>query len=223
MEFALTFAAVFAFPLVASADVLRDNGDTDGTGGYSMANESVFGAQRALLDDFEVQEGWIIQDFHTLLVWDTMPPGSGTDFYLELRPDAGGAPDPSPGIVTTGHIYNEEATGREWFGRLEAAVSLEFDDVALDPGVWWFYGYVIGPENAFMMIRQDITLSECWVDYDDLGGLQPGTNISGFPADLPFQITGIPVPGALALLGMTGLVRRRRRSSQPSALNPATD
>jgi MYXO-CTERM domain-containing protein len=63
------------------------------------------------------------------------------------------------------------------------------------------------------MIRQDINLNECWLDYDDLGGFQPGSTQFGAPADLAFQITGevVPAPGALALLGLAGLAGRRRR------------
>jgi hypothetical protein len=213
MKLALTFVAAFAFASAASADLLWDNYDTDGSNGYSMADASVFGAQRALLDDFEVPDGgWVLQDFHALMLWNSSGVGKGTDFVLEFRPDIGGAPDPNPGIQTTGHIYSEELTGRNWFSRQEVELSLQFDDVALDPGIWWWWGYVVGPENAFMMVDQTtVLLSECWVDYDDFSGLVPGSTQFGVEADLAFQITGIPAPGALALLGLAGLVSRRRR------------
>ena len=213
MKTALAFGAALAFASAASADLLWDNYDTDGSNGWSMADASVFGFQRALMDDFEVPDGgWVVQDYHCLMLWNTMQPGSGWDFYLEFRPDIGGAPDPNPGILTTGHVYSEVGTGRTWFSRPESEVTLEFDDVALASGLWWWYGFVIGPENSFMMIDQtSIQLAEAWVDYEDLGGFQSGTTQFGYPADLAFQITGIPAPGALALFGLAGLLGRRRR------------
>ena len=214
MRLILSVLAVGAFAMSANADLLWDNYDTDGTNGWSMSDVGAFGAQRALMDDFQVPDGgWNVTDFHALMLWNTGQPGSGWDFYLEFRPDAGGQPDPNTGIVTTGHVYSEAATGRSWFSRPESEVTLEFDAVTLDPGVYWWYGYVVGPENAFMMIKADITLNEAWVDYDDLGGLMSGTTQFGAPGDLAFQITGTPVPApaALALLGLAGLARRRRR------------
>lgn len=206
--------AICAFGLNANADVLWDNYDTDGSNGWSMADVGAFGAQRALMDDFEVPAGgWNVTDFHSLMLWNSGGVGLGWDFYLEFRPDVGGQPDPNPGIVTTGHIYGEAATGRSWFARAEVETTLEFDPVVLDPGTYWWYGYVVGPENAFMMIRADVNLNEAWVDYSDLGGFQSGTSQFGAPADLAWQVTGtvVPAPGALALLGLAGLARRRRR------------
>lgn len=214
MKFAIGFVAVAALATAASGDLLWDNYDTDGVNGYSMADASVFGFQRALLDDFEVPDGgWNITDFHCLMLWNTMQPGSGWDFYLEFRPDIGGAPDPNTGIVTTGHVYGEVATGRTWFSRPESEMTLEFDAVTLGPGTYWFYGYVLGPENAFMMARSTYNLNPCWVDYADFYGLSPAYDIFGADADLAWQLTGTPVPApaALALLGLAGMARRRRR------------
>jgi hypothetical protein len=62
-----------------------------------------------------------------------------------------------------------------------------------------------------------VTGSECWVDYDDVGGLQSGTTIFGVAADLNFMLTGVPAPGALALLGLTGLAGARCRRDRAAA------
>jgi hypothetical protein len=213
MKIVFGFVAAAALATAASGDLLWDNYDTDGSNGYSMADVGAFGAQRALMDDFQVPDGgWSVTDFHALMLWNSGAVGAGWDFYLEFRPDVGGQPDPNPGIVTTGHVYGEVATGRSWFSRAEVEVSLDFDAVSLAAGTYWWYGYVVGPENAFMMIRADYLLNPCWLDYDDLGGFQSGFTQFGVDADLAFQITGvIPAPGALALLGLAGLARRRRR------------
>jgi hypothetical protein len=212
MRLVLSALAVGAFAMSANAVVLWDQYDTDGVNGLSMADAGAFGYQRALLDDFQVTGGdWTITDFHCFMLWNTMQPGSGWDFYLEFRPDVGGQPSSNPGAVTTGHVYIETATGRTWFSRPESEMKLQFDPITLSPGTYWFYGFVVGPENCFMMARSTITLSPCWLDYADYGGLQPGINVFGVDYDLAFQITGVPAPGALALLGLAGLARRRRR------------
>jgi len=193
----------------AFADLLWDNGDTDGSNGYSNAPRDAFGYQRDLLDDFVVPAGgWVLQDLHTFQIWYSLPPGSGTDFVLNIRDDNGGSPGNVIATAVT-QSYSEAATGRVWFSRQEYEMTYNFNDIALSAGTYWIEGHVVGPENNFWMIHQGITGSECWVNYEDLG-YGPGSGQFGVQADLAFTLTGIPEPASLFLLGLGVLALRRR-------------
>ncbi len=209
----VTLVAVGAIGVMAStaaADTLWDNGGPNGDNGYSNATFLVFGARRALLDDFTLDGDSVLQDFHWEHVWGTSPPGSGTSMELSFRSDAGGAPG---NVIATATItsYSEMSTGVTWFSRPGMESWGTFDDIALGAGTYWFEGTIVGPENNFWLVRTEVTGSECWINYEDFGGLHPGSAFYGAPADLNFILTGIPAPGPLALLGLVGLTGRRRR------------
>ncbi|MFG0260411.1 MAG: hypothetical protein ACF8LK_08680 [Phycisphaerales bacterium JB041] len=192
---------------------LWDNGDTDGSNGYSQATSGVFGAYRSTLDDFEItdQRGWTLNDFHTIGLWTGGGTGLGTGYNLTFWSDAGGAPG-APIAVANVTSYAENVTGRSWFSRPEVAIDVVFDDVFLGAGRYWVEMQVIGPENHFQMVRSTITGSEAWVNYADFG-FGPGSSVFGVAADIAFSLTGevAPAPGALALLGLGGLAAARRR------------
>ena len=172
--------------------IFWDQYDTDGSNGLSHADEGAFGFQRALLDDFEVPAGeeWELNDFHSLNLWNTMQPGSGSDFHLEFWSDSSGVPGSNIATATT-VSYAETGTGRSWFSRPEFEIEYVYEPITLSEGTYWIYGYVIGPENCFWMAKQDVIWgTAAWVDYADYGGLQPGFNIFGSDYDLAFQLTG---------------------------------
>ncbi|MDQ7012414.1 MAG: hypothetical protein Q9O74_00790 [Planctomycetota bacterium] len=198
----------------SSRATLWDNGDTDGSNGYSNATSGVFGASRSLLDDFEVTDsaGWILNDFHSLTLWSGGGSGIGTGYNLTFWSDNAGSPG-APMMSANVNSYMETPTGRTWFSRPEMRHDVTFDDVFLPQGRYWVEMQVIGPDNNFHMVRSTVTGSEAWVNYDDLGGLQSGSAIFGAPADLAFSLTGeiAPAPGALALLGLGGIAAIRRR------------
>ncbi len=213
---AAVLVCVFSMRAAEASSTLWDNGDTDGSNGYSNADPSAFGIRRTLLDDFVVTgPQWIVTDFHSFQTWSTLPPGSGYDYVLSFRYDAGGAPGTVFATADT-VSYNEVATGRVWFSLLEYETHYVFDPIVLNPGTYWIEANVIGPENNFLMIRLDVTGSPCWTNYEDYGGLQSGFDIFGEDADLAFSLTGsvIPAPGAILLgsigVGLVGWLRRRR-------------
>ena len=175
----------------SNKDVLWDNGDTDGSNGLSNAPQSAFGYRRALLDDFVIPAGetWELTDFHSFNLWDTLQPGSGTDFVLEFWSDAGGVPG-SVVATTTTVSYTETATGRTWFSRPEFEIEYIYEPVTLTEGTYWIWGHVDGPENNFWMGIATQTGSECYCDYEDYPPIQPGSNIFGSPFDLSFVLTG---------------------------------
>jgi hypothetical protein len=164
-----------------------DNGDTDGSNGLSLLGSP----RRSLLDDFTVTETVDVNELHMIGLWNTMGPGAGSEFVVQFRADSGG----SPGAVfatPSETSYAETATGRTWFGRPETQIVTTFDDVELTPGTYWVEGWTgaSAPENFFWMAKTSITGSQCWVDYSDYGGLQPGSNIFGTQYDLSFQLYG---------------------------------
>ena len=208
----VTLVAVGTIGVMASAavaDTLWDNGPPDDEGAYSNATVNTFGVRRALLDDFVLDGDSVLQDFHWQHIWNTLPPGSGSGMELSFRSDAGGAPG---NVIATANItsYSEMGTGVTWFSRPGAESWVTFDDIALGAGTYWFEGTIVGPENNFWLTA-DVRNEPCWVNYDDFGGLQPGRDIFGVDSDINFILTGIPAPGALALLVLTGLAGRRRR------------
>jgi hypothetical protein len=193
---------------IAWEPLLWSNQDTDGLNAYSNLDpvSTGTGLDRRLLDDFHVPpyEGWIITDFHSYNIWDTLPPGSGTDFALSFYNDLAGAPDIGSGPigVSITSSYNEVATGRFWFTREEYRTDYYFDvvdpikglPVCFDGGAngktYWVEMNVVGPENNFMLVHAwPPSLSECWVNYSDYGGAQPGTSVFGTPADLAYKLT----------------------------------
>jgi hypothetical protein len=65
----------------------------------------------------------------------------------------------------------------------------EFDPVALPAGRYWIEWTIVGPDNNFVPANQSaLRDNECWVDYEDVGGLQSGTNQFGTPRDLAWAI-----------------------------------
>lgn len=195
---------------------LYDNGLPNGVNGYSNAVDSVFGARRTILDDFRIGDpnGWRITDFHWRSVWNSEQPGHGSSMELSFRADDNGTPG---AVVATANItnYMETGTGNSYFSRPEAEHWADFDAIDLGPGTYWFEATVVGGDNNFWLTA-DQQGNECWVNYDDLGGLQSGSTVFGAPSDVNFIITGeiIPTPGSLALLGLGGLAfgTRRRRA-----------
>lgn len=173
---------------------LWDNGDTDGSDGYSHAPLTAFGYRRALLDDFVVPPGgWTLTGFSWLMIWNSGGSGEGTGAEILFRADSAGSPG---AIIATGNVtgWSEVATGRNWFGRPEERATATFDAVPLGPGTYWVEYLPIGPENSFGMVRSGITGSQCWINYDDYGGLQPGSYVFAKQADLSWQLLGMAGP-----------------------------
>jgi hypothetical protein len=186
----------YAWDLGASRAILWDNGDTDGSNGYSHGTAAAIGFRRALLDDFVIPSGdvaWDVTNLTWLLLWNTLTTPSATGAEISFRNDAGGSPAGTYLATASVGAFTETPTGRTWFGRPEMQMSVDFTAVNLAAGTYWVDYLVVGPENAFAMIRAAITGSECWLDWDDYG-LVSGTTVIGVPADLSFVLSGEVVP-----------------------------
>ncbi len=204
----VTVGTIGILASAAAAETIWDNGPPDGSTAYSNATVNVFGRRRTLLDDFELSSDSILQDFHWEHIWNDMPPGSGSGMELSFRSDTGGGPGAT---IATANItsYSEVATGVTWFNRPGAESWVTFNNIALGAGTYWFEATIVGPENNFWLSQDVVTGNQSWVNYDKFGGLSRSFE----PYDLNFVLTGIPAPGALALLGLAGLAGTRRRGA----------
>lgn len=167
----------------------HDNGLPDGVNAYSNVTEFTLGARRTLLDDFVVTDAsWTLNGIRHRGIWDTLPPGSGLGMEVVFRADAGGTPGP---VVAEAHVtgYAEEATGDAYFDRAEYDAWATFTDVTLSAGRYWLEATTVGPENNFWLTAPQLN-EECWVDYEDVTGLTPGSEMFGRAADLSWQLFG---------------------------------
>lgn len=186
-----TLIAGSAAAFVAGADagdVIYDNGGPDGVNAYSNMTRDVQGAQRTLLDDFVVDVPWIISGLRHHAIWDTLDPGAGVSMdILILRDD-----ENTPGLPFERAFvssYEEQATGEVFFEREAYVAFTSFEAIALPPGRYWLKATVVGPENNFWLTAPVLN-QECWVDYDDVDGLVPGSAMFGSEADLAWSIVG---------------------------------
>lgn len=175
-----------------SAGVLWDNGDWDGSGGYSNGVEEILEGRRTLLDDFEVPSGttWYVEALVHRHIWDSEDPGAGTAMEVRVRNDNGN----TPGDVREQLIiesYCEVSTGLIFANRVIAESRSEFERLALGPGRYWLEATIVGPEVNFWLTRREFRLTECWVNYEALGGLMPGSeHFHQEPRDLNWHLVG---------------------------------
>ena len=176
-----------------------DNGPTDGSNGYSNATVGVFGARRTLLDDFTLTGEQNLLGLRWTHVWangQSAPFGTGAE--LSFRADAGGSPGALFYVATVAD-YVEVCTGNAFFSRPEAESTAEFIPLPLPAGTRWIEGTIVGADNNFWLVKASVSGSECWVDYDDLGGPSPGSALFGVPADLNFCLVGAPTTCSASL------------------------
>jgi hypothetical protein len=172
---------------------LWDNGDTDGSNGYSHATVAAIGRYRALLDDFVVPGGgnWSVTGFSWLMLWSTSGVGKGTSATILFRGDSAGSPG---AVIATATVtgWSETATGRTWFGLTEVRAQATFNAISLGPGTYWVEFLPIGPENSYGMVKTAITGYVGWINWpvDFPPGLQPATVVTGATVDYSWRLLG---------------------------------
>ncbi len=167
----------------AASEMLWDNGDTDGSNGYSVLGSP----RRSLLDDFELVKPALVSEFRCYMLYTS---SHANDMELTFWTDDDG--DPGEEMFTVTSVdFSEEATGRVWFGYPEYEIDYIFEEVKLPAGIYWAEGWLgAGTPNSFWMIHlAPLWGSECWINYDDYG-FMPASNIFSVQADLSFQIWG---------------------------------
>jgi hypothetical protein len=162
--------------------VIWNNGDTDGTNGYSLLGSP----RRSLLDDFELTGSASIEQLNCLILYT----GSHmSDLTVYFREDDSG--DPGDVVATsTSVMWSEVATGRYWFGYAEYNITQVFDPIKLKKGTWWVEIWPGAAQpNCFAMIKSSVWGSELWINYDDYG-FMPGSQLFGVQADLSYMLWG---------------------------------
>jgi hypothetical protein len=159
--------------------LLYDNGDTDGSNGYSILPSP----RRTLLDDFEADKQWSIDGVCTYCV-----AGPVTEPYVSFWTDEDG--EPTELIEEAVEVeFNRENTGRSWFGYSEWEYQYEFEPITLEAGRYWVEIGNNAGSNTFLMITQDVKGEEAWLNWDGYG-FGPTSNWLYGPIDLNFRLYG---------------------------------
>jgi MYXO-CTERM domain-containing protein len=87
------------------------------------------------------------------------------------------------------------------FWSLAAPISLAPGQTALDDVLWDVTGY-----------GAEIAAENTWFGEYNIGAGMFGENYVGVGGEMYFILDAVPAPGALALLGLAGVVARRRRA-----------
>lgn len=224
MKLVLSALAVCAFGMTANADVLWDNG------GWDLMNSAITSEDRAdgliseLADDFLLDTAMIIQDVQW---WGTYynSGNPGRDFRIRFYEDNGTGLKPldtaAYDISVTNAMVNETFVGNDQYGWPSYEYSLDLDTYfTADAGAkYWISIQSVTGDTAGQWGwsgAQPATLLHESVLRSDYFGVPNWTDVSGlvgYSLDQAFVLSGVavPAPGALALLGLAGLVGRRRR------------
>ncbi|MDY7108591.1 MAG: hypothetical protein SYC29_08130 [Planctomycetota bacterium] len=224
MKLAFAFVAALAVAPFASAELIFDNGGPDGTNGLSNFQGDLSGTpyDRMVADDFVLGGSYAIQQAVLSGVWYAGGGLGQTDsFRVAFIPDVGGAPDADMGNWIYDDVValaDEELTGSSYFSRPEVKYTVDLPDVNLGAGTYWVSLQPQGTVDNFFHLTSaagqgNLNGEQTYVSYPDLGAPMwtPGYDQFAEYYDVTFQLYGVPAPGALALLGLAGLVSRRRR------------
>ncbi len=208
-----SLAALFAVLLScgAGADVLWDNNLTpDGFNGRALSPPAF--PEIRVADDFVVPEGeeWVIEGFHAAIIEDS---GWRTGDLLDLFVYDTMGNIPGEEIVRVSGAFGRMDTGHEYFSRSAYEYSLEALDIRLDAGTYWIG--LRNPDgggagtNYWLTSDGGVDGADSSTGYINLG-ITWGAEGDGWHH--AFQITGVPEPSGLALLGIgaAALIRRRR-------------
>jgi len=209
---AILIAAIFSSS--AGADVLWDNNLTpDGFSGRALSPPNFPDIRVA--DDFVVPEGeeWTIGGFHAGIIEDSGWTHGGQLEIAVYEGEMGFGPGDE--LVRVTGAFDRVDTGHEYFSRSHYEYSLESLDIQLGPGTYWFG--LRNPDGAGSGTNYWLTSdggpdgADSSTGYFSLDGAITW-QAEGEGWHHAFQITGVPEPGGLALLGIgaAALIRRRR-------------
>ncbi len=216
MKKVFVLVAVLAASPALADPVIWDNGMTYSSG-YSSQLDTAYPFESRVADDFILQPNAnIITDVHWLGVyWNPGPPGNATAFNIYFYADDGTGNAPTqPGTEIASYTFpfasvNEFDTG----GGLYSYDVVLPTPLALAPGVkHWITIQSVNnfPPQWGWAVHEGILLHEA-VQGFPLLGLPYWSDPAQGEYDAAFQLTGIPEPATLALLGLglVGLIRRR--------------
>ena len=200
--------AALAVASAANADLLWDN-DIQANGINARAVSPPGFPDIRVSDDFTVSGGnGLIQGAHFTLVED----GNwtrGDSLQIWIYEDNGGMPGAE--VVSYSGSYTATATGEQLFSRDVYNYWIDFEadlaDGTYHVGVRNVDGGGTGTNYWATSNGGEGTAAEGTYSLDNGGTWQT----EGDTWHHAFEIHGVPAPGALALLGLAGLMRRRRR------------
>ena len=185
-----------SFPHICltDGDLLWDNGmDEQMEGGWSMFDYSYAGANRSIIDDFEIPTGetWSIGKIQIIGGYYGND-STGTGMVVSFREDD--ASTPGDYITTVeGTDWSEEWTGNLIFSinLKEYLTTYEFDPVDLTEGTYWVEVHMVADDNFYAEVVNYTTvghLEECWLNWEYDGYFGNGTDYIGYPADLKYAL-----------------------------------
>ena len=212
-RFRVAFLAAL-FSSSALADVLWDNNLTpDGFSGRAIS-PPLFHDMR-VADDFVVPEGqrWVIEGFHAGIIEDDgWISGDLLELFVYEHVEGFG---PGKELLLVTDEFTKMSTGNQYFGREAYEYWIEGLDIEFGPGTYWIG--LRNPDGAGPGTNYWLTSdggpdgADSSTGFFSLDGAFTW-NAEGEGWHHAFQISGVPEPGTLALLGIgtVALIRRRR-------------
>jgi len=221
----LALTGVAMLTTMASAqDLLWDNMPFGPAGGFMSSQlDLVYPFDSQVADDYQLGAGWAIQAVEWNGGFWGGSPVDIPDWNLLFYADAGGMPTGGPEDPTGTALAQYIVSGADIEITLEGDGSYTYyyelpEDFVSSGDVEWFAVQAVfpfPPQWGIATALDSIQMSECYGGFPLLGTpyWTPGSDPSYFGSarDTAFRLYGIPGPGALALLGLAGLVGTRRR------------
>lgn len=186
---------------------LADDFTVNAAGGWSITSISLFGYVT------NSAAGTNPYSTVTLRIWNGRPGDAGSSVIFGDLSNL-----IAQTTVTDTNIYRIGGSAPGTL-RLVRQLSIDLTGLTLGQGTYWldfstsggFVPAITAPGLRGGGVNGNAVqqLAGVWSGIVDAG--EPGSGAPAIAQDIPFIINGIPAPGALALLGVAGLVGRRRR------------
>jgi len=218
---ALTGAAMLT-TMASAQDLLWDNMPFGPAGGFMSSQlDLVYPFDSQAADDFQIGAGLAV----TAVEWNGGFWGGSPidipDWNILFYADAGGKPTGGPEDPTGTALKQYIVSGADIDITAEGDGSFTYyyelpEDFIASGDVQWFVVqpvFAFPPQWGISEALDSLQGSEMQMGFPLLGNpyWTPGTVPFGYARDTAFRLYGIPGPGALALLGLAGLVGTRRR------------
>jgi hypothetical protein len=200
----ILFAGALCQNAANAQALIWDNED----GRYGTAASHFSDPYQSLLDDMWFEQKVIVSDFSMLLVWNSGDVGHGERVDLILWSDVGGEPgmggEPGEPFFWPGLLAYEEIPTEELLGdRTVIDVRQQVVPFVIEADVFWLEMHIVGSDHGYQLMTHVIG-QEGWVNYEDFGGLQPGSDVFGLEYGWIFKLFGF-VPGEATAAYMRGI------------------
>jgi len=203
----------------AMAVVIYDNGAVDGVNGLSnfAGNLSGTAYDREIADDFVLTApNLTITDVHFTGIWyagtTNAPPGG---VRARIYANTGANQPAQTPLYDQTFSVTATPTGASYFSRPEVAFDGNLNTpVTLTGGTSYYVSLQpqATTDNFYQLTTGTHGASPVWLYYspDGYPKWTTGATVFGSAYDVNFKLTGVPEPASLLLIGLAGLVLRRR-------------